>query len=64
MKSFKHYLGDGVYADWDGHAIILTTEDGVSITNRIVLEDSVYQDLNEYMIRLNDKIKEFLNETK
>ena len=44
MKMSKKYLGDGVYADWreeDG-ALVLTTENGVSIGNSIVLgEDEV-----------------------
>lgn len=33
----KVYLGDGVYASNDDYAIILTTEDGINVTNRIVL---------------------------
>jgi hypothetical protein len=43
MKMSKKYLGDGVYADWeeDG-SLVLTTENGVSIGNTIVLgEDEV-----------------------
>jgi hypothetical protein len=37
----KVYLGDGVYAEYDGYNVILTTENGISITNRIVLEPEV-----------------------
>lgn len=35
----KRYLGDGVYAEWceDGYSIRLTTENGVEVTNTIVL---------------------------
>lgn len=35
----KRYIGDGVYADWDGWRLTLTTEDGISVTNTIVLDD-------------------------
>jgi hypothetical protein len=38
----KQYIGDGVYVEFDGWALVLTTEDGASVTNRIVLDDSVY----------------------
>lgn len=41
----KVYLGDGVYADFDGYHIVLTTEDGVRVTNRICLEDQVFENL-------------------
>ena len=45
----KHYIGDGVYVDFDGFAIVLTTEDGVSVTNKIVLEPEVYNSLVNYV---------------
>jgi hypothetical protein len=38
----KRYIGDGCYVDFDGYALVLTTEDGISTTNRIVLEPEVY----------------------
>lgn len=38
----KRYLGDGVYVEFDGYNLILTTENGITATNRIVLEPSVY----------------------
>lgn len=48
----KEYLGDGVYVDLDEWgAIILTTENGLKITNRIVLEPIVCQALKEYVDR-------------
>lgn len=37
----KVYLGDGVYADRDGDNVVLTTENGIDVTNRIVLEPEV-----------------------
>jgi hypothetical protein len=40
MEMTKRYLGDGVYAEWDADevgTVVLTTENGVETTNRIVL---------------------------
>ena len=48
----KAYLGDGCYVDFDGFALWLTTEDGISVQNRICLEPEVYQALTEYVARL------------
>lgn len=48
----KDYLGDGVYAEVDGIGrIVLTTEDGISATNTIVLEPEVMTALLEYLKR-------------
>ncbi len=48
----KRYLGDGCYVAFDGYAVVLTTEDGVSVTNRIVIEPAVYQALHAYVRQL------------
>jgi len=40
-QSLKQYIGDGVYADFDGFNVILTTENGIETTNRIVLEPEI-----------------------
>ena len=48
----KAYLGDGAYAEYDGFALWLTTENGIQVTNRICLEPAVYQALVEYVARL------------
>lgn len=48
----KSYLGDGVYIDFDGYALVLTTENGIDVTNRIVLEPEVYEALMLYVERL------------
>jgi hypothetical protein len=38
----KAYLGDGVYAEANQYgAIVLTTENGIATTNRIMLEPEV-----------------------
>ena len=48
----KSYLGDGAYVDFDGFALVLTTENGVATTNTIVLEPEVYAALIAYVERL------------
>lgn len=46
----KTYLGDAVYADVDHFGcLILTTEDGIRTTNRIVLDQQVLAALSAYM---------------
>jgi len=53
----KRYLGDSVYCEFDGFAIILTTENGYDDDprNRIVLEPEVYTALLEFVKRLKKK---------
>lgn len=48
----KEYLGDSVYADFDGYAITLTTENGLGPSNTIVLEPDILAALNNYVERL------------
>jgi len=48
----KLYLGDAVYADFDGYMITLTTEDGINVTNTIHLEPEVYEALKIYVDRI------------
>lgn len=52
----KSYLGDGVYADFDGFAIKLTTENGISVTNEIILETQVMRALSVYIKNLDKAI--------
>lgn len=52
----KQYTGDAVYVEYDGFSFILTTEDGISVSNRIVLEPEVLENLIEYTkIHLENK---------
>ncbi len=51
------YLGDGVYAAYDGYGIELTTNDGISVTNRIYLGPEVFQNLEEYVRRLRNELE-------
>lgn len=45
----KTYLGDGVYAAFDGFSVVLTTEDGIRVTNTIVLEPDVISALERFI---------------
>lgn len=51
----KVYLGDAVYADFDGYHIVLTTEDGISITNRICLDPGVVEAFNRYLKKFDEE---------
>ena len=53
----KVYLGDGCYVEFDGYGLVLTTENGISETNRIVLEPEVYRALVEFVAHLKDRTK-------
>lgn len=39
----KDYLGDGVYVSKEKFGVTLTTEDGISVTNKILLEPDVLE---------------------
>lgn len=54
----KAYIGDGIYADFDGYAIVLTTENGVSVTNTIVVEPREWRALEAYVARLKEQAVE------
>ena len=42
MSTAKTYVGDGVYAEITPQGLVLTTNDGIEETNRIVLEPEVW----------------------
>jgi hypothetical protein len=48
----KEYLGDSVYAEFDGFMVKLTTENGLGPGNVIFLEPEVLQALNIYYARM------------
>ena len=59
MSKYKQYLGNSVYADFDGRGITLTTENGYpdDPRNIIYLEPQVLASLDEYkrhLRRLNE----------
>lgn len=47
----KTFLGDGVYAEYTGYSVILTTENGLTTTNTIHLEHREIESLLEFMTR-------------
>ena len=49
------YLGDGVYAEFDGYQIWLYTHDGISRLCEIALEPGVFARLLTYAERLREK---------
>lgn len=48
----KVYLGDSVYAAFDGYMIVLTTDNGDGASNTIYMEPSVIDALNLFVISL------------
>jgi hypothetical protein len=46
------YLGDGAYVAFNGYAFVLTTSNGVEVTNTIVLEPGHLQTLITFAERL------------
>jgi hypothetical protein len=53
--AIKTYLGDQVYADYDGFHVTLTTENGIQTTNIIYLEPAVLQAFNVWLARVRPK---------
>ena len=53
--SEKTYLGDGLYASFDGLGIELTTENGIETTNTVYLEPEVYGALVMFRDRVTGK---------
>ena len=51
-------MGDGVYAEDVGHAIRLTTENGVSVQNEVFLEPEVLEAVIGYRARINEHREE------
>ena len=45
----KRYLGDGLYAEFDGYQIILSTERETGMKHWVALESSVMHALNQYV---------------
>ena len=45
----KRYIGDGVYAGHDGYQLILETQDGIRVTNRIGVDDNALEGIKRYL---------------
>lgn len=59
-KPTKQYIGDGVYIDYNGYDIVLTTEDGITATNTIVLEPEVIYHLSQYLEQVKAFVKDYV----
>lgn len=62
MKGKKIYLGDSVYATFDGYYVELTTENGYGATNSILLEPQVLDALDNYLKGLKSKPDTSIND--
>lgn len=54
-KSEKAYLGDGVYMDFDGYHIVLTTNNGREDTNTVYLEPEVLDNMLRMLKTMEQK---------
>lgn len=52
----KTYLGDSVYAEYDGYFLTLTTENGLGATNTIIFEPEVMSALDGYLSEIKEQI--------
>ena len=52
MAEQKSYIGDGVYAIFDGYGIWLHANDPEHPTDRIYLEPEVYRELTKFVERI------------
>lgn len=43
----KRYLGDGVYAGFDGYHIWIWTSDGITESKKIAIESDVFNNLHD-----------------
>lgn len=59
----KVYLGDGAYASWDGYYIKVTTEDGLSVTNTVVLDNDGVNNLLRFIKQIDAVVKQMMSIT-
>ena len=58
MSGGKTYLGDGLYASFDGFHVVLTAENGISVSNTVYLDDHVLDALERFIANLKQKNQE------
>lgn len=49
LLTHKQYLGDGVYAGFDGYHLWLYTDNGLEVTDKIALEPEVLSSFFSYL---------------
>lgn len=59
-EKYHEYLGDAVYAQYDGYHIVLTTEhhEIAQANNAIYLDADVIQNLNRYVEKIIATVQE------
>ena len=50
-RKTRCYLGDGCYVCHDGYHVVLSTENGIDITNKVFMEPEVYESLKRWYDR-------------
>lgn len=51
------YLGDGLYADYDGYQIRLYASNGIETSNQVFLEPNVVDAFLSYIARVRKEMK-------
>ena len=57
-RPYEEYLGDGLYADFDGYQILLSANDRVNgphSTDKVALEPGVVDAFIRYIVLLREK---------
>ncbi|HEY5893178.1 MAG TPA: hypothetical protein VIT91_08110 [Chthoniobacterales bacterium] len=53
-KDAKEAMGNDVFAEFDGYAIVLTTNHGYGVLDEISLEPDVWAKLEQYVARVKE----------
>lgn len=56
----REYLGDSVYADYDGHYIVLTIDNGEGTTKAIYMEPQVCDAFERFQKKVHEMQRKFL----
>jgi hypothetical protein len=54
VEPYKDYLGDGVYAEFDGYQVWIWTSNGIVNGDKIALEPAVLRALNAFAKRCEE----------
>jgi hypothetical protein len=55
FEPVKQYIGDSVYAEFNGWEVILTTDNGYGPSNTIVLDPKTWSLLMEFVARVTKR---------
>lgn len=56
--NYRKYLGDGLYADFDGYQIMLAANNGIHDTNVVYLEPEVLENFYQYVAMIEQLKKD------